>query len=78
MLRKGDKMKFVIAQPCVCKEHAKEEGGFMYLGDEKGHLKFDSRGQAQRLIDDFAEHEGLCDEHKNKMAVIPEAEVIED
>ena len=47
-------MKFVIAQPCVCKEHAKEEGGFMYLGDEKGHLKFDSRGQAQRLIDDFA------------------------
>ena len=36
-------MKFVIAQPCKCGEHA-TDSGFMYLANEGGAIKFDSQG----------------------------------
>ena len=67
-------MKFVIAQPCKCGDHA-TDSGFMYLANEGGAIKFDSQGEAQRLIDAFAEDTGLCEEHKQRMAVIPEVEM---
>ena len=35
-------MKFVIAQPCKCGDHAKESG-FMYLANDEGAIKFDSK-----------------------------------
>tara|TARA_R100000306_G_scaffold37796_1_gene37994 strand:- start:703 stop:924 length:222 start_codon:yes stop_codon:yes gene_type:complete len=70
-------MRFVIAQPCTCSEHAKDSG-FMYLANEGGRIKFESIKEAQDLIDDFADHEGLCEGHKKRMTIIPEAEVIED
>ena len=69
-------MRFVIAQPCTCSEHAKDSG-FMYLANEGGRIKFDSKQEAQQLIDDFAESVGLCEDHKKRMTIIPEAEVIE-
>ena len=70
-------MKFVIAQPCRCNEHA-TDSGFMYLANKDGAIRFDSQGEAQRLIDAFAEDTGLCAEHKQRMAVIPEAEMGDD
>ena len=50
----------------------------MYLANEGGRIKFDSKQEAQQLIDDFAESVGLCEDHKKRMTIIPEAEVIED
>ena len=70
-------MRYVIAQPCQCGDHAKDEG-YMYLASEGETIKFDSKREAQQLINDFAESEGLCEEHKKIMAIIPEAEVITD
>ncbi|SVD02178.1 uncharacterized protein METZ01_LOCUS355032 [marine metagenome] len=70
-------MRYVIAQPCQCGDHANDEG-YMYLANEGGAIKFDSIKEAQDLIDDFAKHEGLCEEHKKIMTVIPECEVISD
>ena len=67
-------MKFVIAQPCRCGDHAKESG-FMYLANDEGAIKFDSKAEAQQLIDDFAYETDLCEEHKQRMAVIPEVEM---
>ena len=70
-------MRYVIAQPCRCGDHARDEG-YMYLANEGGAIKFDSNQEAQDLIDDFSKHEGLCEEHKKRMTVIPELEVISD
>jgi hypothetical protein len=70
-------MNFVIGQPCRCKEHASDVG-FTYLTDENGMIKFKTKKEAQKLIDDFAKHEGLCESHKNRIAIIPETEVLED
>ena len=70
-------MRYVIAQPCQCGDHA-SDSGFMYLADAKGAIKFESIKEAQNLIDDFARHEGLCEEHRQKMSIIPECEVITD
>ena len=70
-------MRYVIAQPCQCGDHA-SDSGFMYLADARGAIKFESIKEAQNLIDDFARHEGLCEEHRQKMSIIPECEVIED
>ena len=70
-------MRYVIAQPCQCGDHANDEG-YMYLANEGGAIKFDSKQEAQDLIDDFSKHEGLCEEHKKRMTVIPELEVITD
>ena len=74
-------MRYVIAQPCRCGDHAKDEG-YMYLENNEGvAIKFESIKKAQTLIDDFFEHEGLCEEQRqwvNGLAVIPELEVISD
>ena len=70
-------MRYVIAQPCRCGDHANDEG-YMYLADARGAIKFESIKEAQNLIDDFADHEGLCEDHKKRMAIIPEVEVITD
>jgi hypothetical protein len=70
-------MRYVLAQPCQCGDHA-IDSGFMYLADAKGAIKFESIKEAQNLIDDFARHEGLCEEHRQKMSIIPECEVITD
>ena len=70
-------MRYVIAQPCRCGDHA-SDSGFMYLTDAKGAIKFESIKEAQNLIDDFADHEGLCEDHKKRMAIIPDVEVISD
>ena len=71
-------MKFVIAQPCRCGDHA-TDSGFMYLANKDGGaIKFGSQGEAQRLIDAFAEDTGLSEETKQRMAVIPEAEMGDD
>ena len=70
-------MKFVIGQPCRCNEHA-TDSGFMYLANEGGAIKFDSHDEAQQLINAFAEDTGLCEEHKQRMAIIPEAEMGDD
>ena len=70
-------MRYVIAQPCQCGDHANDEG-YMYLADARGAIKFESIKEAQDLIDDFAKHEGLCEEHRKRMTVIPELEVITD
>ena len=70
-------MRYVIAQPCQCGDHAKDEG-YMYLADARGAIKFESIKEAQNLIDDFSDHEGLCEEHRKRMTIIPEAEVITD
>tara|TARA_B100000745_G_scaffold73726_1_gene44427 strand:- start:564 stop:725 length:162 start_codon:yes stop_codon:yes gene_type:complete len=50
----------------------------MYLADARGAIKFESIKEAQDLIDNFADHEGLCEDHKKRMAIIPEVEVITD
>ena len=70
-------MRYVIAQPCQCGDHA-SDSGFMYLADAIGAIKFESIKEAQNLIDDFADHEGLCEDHRKRMTIIPEAEVITD
>ena len=70
-------MRYVIAQPCQCGDHANDEG-YMYLADARGAIKFESIKEAQDLIDDFSKHEGLCEEHRKRMTVIPELEVITD
>ena len=70
-------MRYVIAQPCQCGDHANDDG-YMYLADARGAIKFESIKEAQDLIDDFADHEGLCEDHKKRMTIIPEVEVITD
>ena len=71
-------MKFVIGQPCRCNEHA-TDSGFMYLANGDGRaIKFNSQNEAQQLINAFAEDTGLSEETKQRMAVIPEAEMGDD